>query len=484
MIKERIKSSVIILLIINIVFLTSELWFVYGSRHIGEEIIKYVKALPVVSSFFPSETPYSIPKENLSKPRKFLINDGSLWMAYYNTDIGYSPIEERIRAIVKGFLKGDIVASREIDYETWQAGLETYSIYVEYPISYSMELFCKVMDVDPQTSPKDISSLRDFIVIPSINESDVCVLVRDYSDNSKIFAYILNSSYQFPSSDLSVYANSGDGYYEPAFSTGLILESKNNISLYPMVLFSDSQPESSILSPSPLINKESQASILENFSINSATKPYTNSDGTKNYIENYANAKIYTDSVFEYLSINNEKGIILDESGDAYAVLNSAIDFAEKVWKCVSNEPLNVLLTSDLSDYDSQKPFKFEFDYYCNGRPVKLSLKEGNGHSELNSAIEITVHNGMLVSYRQNMREYKEIAKEPLSAPFISALDYFVKVIDEEDIKDAQIKDIYIGYLDNGASDLIEANWLCKVDNKNKIFNYVQEAEVKQSELD
>ena len=105
------------LLIINIVFLTSELWFVYGSRHIGEEIIKYVKALPVVSSFFPTEAPYSIPKENLSKPRKFLINDGSLWMAYYNTDIGYSPIEERIRAIVKGFLKGDIVASKEIDYE-------------------------------------------------------------------------------------------------------------------------------------------------------------------------------------------------------------------------------------------------------------------------------------------------------------------------------------------------------------------------------
>ena len=484
MIKERIKSSVIILLIINIIFLTSELWFVYGSRHMGEEIIKYVKTLPVVSSFFPTETPYSIPKENLSKPRKFLINDGSLWMAYYNTDIGYSPIEERIRTIVKGFLKGDITASKQIDYETWQAGLESYSIYVEYPISYSMDLFCKAMDIDPEYSPKDISSLRDFIVIPSSNESDVCILVRDYSDNSKIYAYILNSTYQFPASDLSVYSNSGDGYYEPAFSTGLILESKNNISLYPMVLFSDSQPESSVLSSSPLINKESQALLLENFSINSATKPYTNKDGTKNYIENYANAKIYTDSVFEYFSINNDKGIILDESGDAYSVLNSAIDFAEKIWKCVSNEPLNVLLTSDLSDYDSQKPFIFEFDYYCNGRPVELSLKEENGHTALNSAIEITVYNGMLVSYRQNMREYKEVSKEPLSAPFISALDYFVKSIDEEDLKNAEIKDIYIGYLDMGTSELIKANWLCKLDKENKIYNYVQEAEVAQNELD
>ncbi|MBR1969345.1 MAG: hypothetical protein IKA17_03205 [Clostridia bacterium] len=478
MIKERIKSSVIILLIVNIIFLTSKLWFVYGSRHIGEEIIKQVKSLPVISSFFPTETPYSIPKENLSKPRKFLINDGSLWMAYYNTDIGYSPIEERIRTIVKGFLRGDISASKKTDYETWQAGLESYSIYVEYPISYSMELFSKVMDVDPQFSPKDISSLRDFIIIPSSSETDVCILVRDYNDNSKIYAYILNPSYQFPASDLNVYANSGDGYYEPAFSTGLMLETKNNISLYPMVLFSDSQPESSVLSSSPLINEDSQHLLLENFSINSATKPYTNQDGTKNYIENYASAKIYTDAVFEYVSINNEKGIILNESGDAYAVLNSAIDFAENIWKCVSDEPLNVLLTSDLSDYDSQKPFKFEFDYYCNGRPVNLSLKEENGHEALNSAIEITVYNGMLVSYRQNMREYNEATKEPLSAPFISALDYFVKILDEEGLKNAEIKDIYIGYLDKGTPDLIKANWLCKVDNK--IYSYIQEAEVAQ----
>ena len=60
MIKERIKSSIIILLIINIIFLTSELWFVYGSRHIGEEIIKHVKSLPVISSFFPTYPPYQL----------------------------------------------------------------------------------------------------------------------------------------------------------------------------------------------------------------------------------------------------------------------------------------------------------------------------------------------------------------------------------------------------------------------------------------
>lgn len=477
MLKERIKSSVILLLIINVIFLTSEIWFVYGSHHIGQELLSYTKSLPVISRFFPVEAPYSIPKENLSLPRKFLINDGSLWMAYYNTDIGFSPIEERTRNIIKGFLSGETYTSKKIDYTTWQAGLESYSIYVEYPIAFSMQLFCKVMDVDPQLAPKEISTLRDFIIIPSSDESDICLLVRDYDNEDLIYAYMLNSSYKFPSSDLSIYANSGDGYYEPAFSTGLILSEENNVSLSPLVLFSDSQPTSNVISSSVLINSNSRDLLLENFSMNVSTKPYEDKDGTLNYIENYASAKIHTDSVFEYISVDNTKGILLDETGDAYAVLNAAIDFAEKTWKCVSDEPLNVLLTSDLSDYDSQKPYKFKFDYYFNGRPVALSLDGENGHSSLNNAIEMTVYNGKIISYRQYMRSYNVLMDEPLSAPFITALDYFVNEFNNEK-NQVLIKDIYIGYLDDGTTAPIRAGWLAKVDSENKVYRHIHKSEV------
>ena len=144
LLKEKIKSSVILLLIINLFYLTANLWFLNSSTSLKANFIEYIRRIPVVEVFFPIEANYSISKENLSKPRKFLINDGSLWMAYYNTDIGFSPINERTKEIVKGFLQGEITATKKIDRATWEAGLESLSIYVEYPVSFSPEMFCRI----------------------------------------------------------------------------------------------------------------------------------------------------------------------------------------------------------------------------------------------------------------------------------------------------------------------------------------------------
>ena len=241
MFKERIKSAAIFILIFNLLFLTSQLWFVNSGSTVSEEFEKYLRSFPFVEKFFPIETEYSISKENLSKPRKFLINDGSLWMAYYNTDIGFSPIDQRTRKIIKGFLQGDITASKEIDSETWESGLESLSIYVEYPVSFSTEMLCRIMGVSTKNVPTEIKSLKELVILPSSEESDVGILVRDSKNPENSYAYVLQNSYTLPASDLSVYT-SNDGYYEPVFSTGLELDEESNVSLSPLVLFSDSEP--------------------------------------------------------------------------------------------------------------------------------------------------------------------------------------------------------------------------------------------------
>ena len=114
MLKERLKSSAIFLLIVNLLFITFEIWFVHNSTALSENMLNYIRSVPAIRFFFPEEPAYSFPKENLARPRKFLINDGSLWMAYYNTDIGFSPIEERTREIIKGFLDGDIINVKKV----------------------------------------------------------------------------------------------------------------------------------------------------------------------------------------------------------------------------------------------------------------------------------------------------------------------------------------------------------------------------------
>lgn len=484
MLKERIKSTAIVILIFNLVFLTGFLWFNSSRNTVKENLTQYIRTIPIVEKFFPVKAEYSISKENLTRPRKFLINDGSLWMAYYNTDIGFSPIEERTREIVEGFLKGDVIAKKKIDYATWEAGLESLSVYIEYPVSFSTKMFCLIMGVDNEKSPIEINSIRDFIILPSSEESSICILARDSSDTSLIYAYILNDKYSLPASDLAVYTNNSDGYYEPAFSTGLVLGENSKVSLSPLVLFSDSQPSTEVLLPNNLITDTSKSRLLENFSFNPLSiVPYEDTDGALNYIANYATAKIYPDSFFEYNAINDERGILLDENTDAYNVLNASIDFAEKAWSCVSKEPLSILVTSDLSDYTPLETYTFKFDYYRNGRPVKIALDESYGRGEMNCAIEMTVKGGRLISYRQYLRSYVNVNTYTLSDTFVTALDDFVKVLDNAYENPVRIDDIYIGYLDEGKNSEIYAAWLAKTADK-KIYRYTPISKEAKNELE
>ncbi len=484
MLWERLKSSAIVILIANLIYMTSYLWFFNQNHSLNDEMVRYFRSIPIVEKFFPVKQEYSISKENLSKPRKFLINDGSLWMAYYNTDIGFSPIEQRTKKILTGFLEGNITASKKIDYQTWESGLESMSIYVEYPVAFPLDVLSRIMGADETNRPDEINTFRELIIIPSSSETNICILIRDAEDESLIYAYILDDSHSLPASDLSVYA-SNDGYYEPVFSTGLELGADSKVTLSPLVLFSDSQPTTEVLEARDLITSTSKNRLLENFSFNTvAVNPYEDTYGALNYIANYASAKIYPDSVFEYTAVEESKGIILDESGDAYNVLNASIDFAEKTWATVSGEPLSILVTSDLSGYDSSKPYTFRFDYYESGRPIEVSLAENYGHSSMKCAIEMTVSGGRLISYRQYMRSYRTVSIDTISDTFVTALDSFVHAINSDPaISRTVIDDIYIGYLDLGTENQIHATWLAQTSD-GKIYRYSKDMEVVDNALE
>ncbi len=483
MLKERLKSSAILILIFNLIYLTSLLWFFNQNNTLGNDISHYLLNNTVIGRFFPSKPVYSISKDNLSRPRKFLINDGSLWMAYYNTDIGFSPIESRTRKIVTGFLSGDITGTQKIDSQTWEAGLESVGIYVEYPVAFSTDMFCKIMGVHSSNAPSEIISFRDLIILPSDENTNICILIRDASDKNSMYAYMLTNNYSLPASDLSVYT-SNDGYYEPAFSTGLEINYPR-VSLSSLVLFSDSQPSTTVLAAKNVLDSKRRNSLLESFSFNTITlNPYEDTEGALNYIANYSSAKIYPDSVFEYTAIEHGKGIVLEENTDAYNVLNASIDFAEKTWSSVSTKPLSILLTSDLSGYDSTKPYTFRFDYYESGRPIKVDLPAAYGHPRMSCAIEITVYEGRLISYRQYMRSYESVSVHKLSDTFVTALDSFVQKISTDTTEGSVvIEDIYIGYLDSGKEDVIQAGWLAKT-SKGNIYRYTSAEEVSDNELE
>lgn len=475
MFKERIKTSAIFLLCFNLIILTCQLWFSGGLWQLS--LREMVMNLPLLRSI--QGESFSIPRERLSMPRKILINDGSLWIAYYNTDPVFSPLETRTRQIIEGYLRGEASESVKITTSEWQLALDSVSIYVEYPISYTTDMLCAVMGLSAANAPRDASAIHDFIIIPSDSDSGVFIIVRDASDDDVFMYRFEPDSYSLPREDMAIYTENNSGYYEPAFSTGVEPE---GAALDPMVLFSDSRPMTSVLAPSnPLESQENRMGVLAGFFNNISTAgSYPDSDGVITYVENYSDVRIYPNGLFEYKAISEDKGLRLtDRYSSYYETINAAISFTEELWSRVNTEPLSVLVTSDLTQTD-QRHIRLTMDYFHNGRPVAISLPETGRAQQLNHGIEIDIVDGMIVSYRQFFRSYYSVDQQPLGEDFISALDYFANNFAYRG--GTVIKTIEIGYMDRGSSGEINACWLANVEGDD--VTYAKEVKADEMDLD
>lgn len=460
MFKERVKTSIIIVLLLNLVFLTYQMWFKSGMLGLDWPYISFSE-LPLVR-MFARDNSVSVPKENLSKPRKIVINDGSLWVPYYNTDDAFNNLDERTSEIIRGLLSGKRKSEREIAYEKWLDYLASPSVYVEYPIAVAPKMLSMVLNSSYERMPADISIIKDAIIIPA-GEKGVNVAIRDANTNKAREFYIEDENLAFPVEVLAMYAEKyqGDGYYEFAFNT-LLSDGMGtgNVTVDDLVLFSDNESTyHDIMAKNPLINN-SYEGILKSFSFNpKPLRHYSDDYGAENYVENYATLRIFSDGYIEYSAVDADKGIDLGKDEDnQYEILNAAIDFAEKVWKGVSDEPLSVLVSGV---EETENGNKFIFDYYYGGREVVIG-NEKDGRDPLYHGIEIVTEGARIVSYRQYLRSYEESVSQTTQENFIPALDYFVGLFNET--PDSTITDLYPGYYDSGENNaVLKTVWLCEI---------------------
>ncbi|MGM9551061.1 MAG: hypothetical protein ACI3XA_02285 [Clostridia bacterium] len=474
MLKERLKTILIVVLLASCVLLTYETWF--KSSVTGENLFRFeISDLPIVRLFTGEKNTVSVPKENLSKPRKLVVNDGSLWVPYYNTDEAFDNLNEKISAILKSCLSGHSAKVTQITYKEWLANLDKPSVYVEYPIAVTPEMLANILNTTSKDMPFGLNIVRDGIIIPE-GEKGVCVAIRDSISSKAWQFYIEDEFLAFPEAVLALFTkqNSRDGYYEFAYST-LIGDGigEGGVTVEDLVLFSDNDANiRDIYAHNPLSGAD-YGNLLKSFSFNpSPIRRYSDEYGGENYVENYATVRIYPDGYIEYSSVKEGKGIdLVQKDGNGYEILNSAIDFAEKLWNSISKEPLNVLVSGV---EETETGSKITFDYYCGGREVAVAYDK-EGREPLYHAIEISVQNGQITSYRQYLRYYEEAVTYTGQESFITALDYYVDLFKSE--KNAIITDMYPGYFDGGEEGLIKITWLCE-------YNYGDERYPKRSVSD
>lgn len=467
MFKEKVKTSIIIILIINLCFLTYQAWFKSGI--LGSDWPYFsLSDLPFVRAF-QRDSFVSVPKENLSKPRKFVVNDGELWVPYYNSDEAFDKLNENTSVVLKALFEGNIESEKEITYSQWLNLLTEPGVYFEYPIAVAPRMLAMVLNTSFEKLPSEIGIINDAIIIPE-GEQSVFVAIKD-ANTKKAYKFLVKSEdIAFPEAVLAMYTQKyrRDGYYEFAFST-LLGEGlgENSVKVADLVLFSDNESTyRDIYATNPLAGK-GHSGILKSFSFN--PKPlryYSDGYGADNYVENYATVTIFPDGYIEYSAVDSEKGIDLGEYGDnEYEILNRAIDFAEKVWASVSDEPLAVLV-SGIEKTEAGN--RFVLDYYYGGREIAVEVAK-EGRESLYHAIEIETEGNRIVSYRQYLRSYNEAPSATVQENFMLALDYFVTNF--SNVENSTITDLYPGYFDSGEStNVLKTTWLCEINNKEQRY--------------
>ncbi|MDO4562688.1 MAG: hypothetical protein Q4C12_02510 [Clostridia bacterium] len=464
MFKERIKSALIVALIANALFLVSQLWLGNMVWQDAESVFSSWTNNPVFRFFAPRQATLSVPRENLSRPRRLVINDGSLWVAYYNTDSSFDALAARARFFVSAFLRGSAKREGSLTYAQWLDYMSERSLYAEYPIAMAPTLLARTMGITATDIDDDLSAIKEMLILPSDASNGVRLLARN---EDRIIMYSFDRTlYSFPESYLVEYSrtNPSDGYYEFAFSTLLGLSEERQVQLDDMVLFSDTEQTASAIYPMSVISDGDYSSILNAFYFNAQPlRHYTDSDMSVNFVENYATIKIYPDELLEYSAISPQRGIRLcDADAPLYETVNAAIDFAERVWAaCNTQTALNVLVSGDLLDEENDGRRTITFDYYFDGRPIVVNI-EGADREAMKSGIELEILDGRLVSYRQLLRNYTKTQYSERSVNFVTALDYFVSEFSQRE-ESVVIEDLFLGYMDSGTQEQLTASWVARL---------------------
>ncbi len=479
--KERIKSFILILLVLCSVGLTSVTWMEEGLWPEGYSLFANFKTLPVIRNFF-KET-YSQPLENLKKARKIVIADGNgKSSVFYNSDKSFEDVYSDIGTLVTGFMSGDIAVREktELTKDNLRRMLneQVMYAYVSYPVASTPQLFGRLMGVSDPASLSDISAVKDFFIFPTGSES-LELLAIDH-DSTGIYRYELSYGGTEKLIDaFTSYVANVDPEHNCMFALEMNLDIADGSEAVKMKTVLDSflvldsastatnrRPE--IAGSNPLSADSGAASrAIECFGYDpESIHRYVDGEGTRVYLENDSMLKIFKNGIIEYEATDPEHGILLSGDGSLYESLNSAIRFAGDVYSASAGANFNVNVSGDLL-YGQTGEMKFTFDYYFSGTPVTANISLGD--EKIDHAIEITVENGNITRFLMLVREYEETENYINTMTVYEAIDK-IALMYSDSTEPVSVADIFMSYAEDGRSGIIRPAWTGYADGERIII--------------
>ena len=461
MIKERIKSCLLVLLVASSIVLTLNMWINGKLWPNGYNFFSNITNY--LSSYNKS---YYLSKENISYPEKIIINNLEQRSLYTHTSKQYPEIVDTVLSVIKQSISK--YEFTESDNAEWNTALSGSSVYVSYPVAYDTTLICGILDITPMSIKTN--SVQEFILVPSVdaNSSAVTVYTKDF-DTKKVYKAIITADVNIIHNIIQAYATNSLNLlpysFELNFDRSEDASVEQKVVIDPTVtLRLEGTQLPQVVAENYLTNIYNNnyisSNLLNAFGYNTTnSRSYVDKNNNVVYVENYSTIKIYENGLLEYKSLDPDKGIPLTNSSvsSLYDNFIACIEFVNNLWdSTLPNEPLNINLTSNIVTQTGSRSFKVTMDYYING--YQIMLGSGNG-------IEITVNNGKITEYKQLFNRFETTERRKTIPSSIDAID---AIFADSTLDGGTISKLNIVY--SAKDDIITPVWAAKLDDRNIII--------------
>ena len=416
---ERIKSILLVLLVISSIVLTVNKWFDEKLWPEGYNFFSDVKN--GFASKASKEVPFN-PNEEVLRPAKIIINNSGNHILYTKSSDEYAALFGEIKKVLTASVSVD--EEIEVSSKEWNNRLKSKSCYFSYPVTYdygflfsqltnkysNRDLYCKEFLISYDSR---LSSSLDLYFKDAKTEkiSQKRISFDGKTIKSQIEKISSSNENNFYSFELNFDTQKADSVDQPVIidSDVLINVSQKNLpNIVETNVFADIAN-----------NEELHSAVLSVFGFNtSSIRRYVESDNSIVFVENYGTAKLKTNALLDFKAVNNSMGIEL-EGNNSYESINSCITFVNSVTSSLfSGNEMTYEISSDISDIKS-RTYTLEFDYYLKDNMIAVS---GDDYG-MDHAIVVEVVSGKIVSYKQICKDFSSSSEMLTCASAIEAID-------------------------------------------------------------
>lgn len=443
MIKERVKSIILVILVIFTLVL-------------AERILVDKKLWPTGYNFFSigrnSDKNSGSVSDNLLLPDRIIVNTGyqSSRFEYLQDSEDFHKIHTITSELLKSAFKTSSKNISQISSESWYSALTSKSVYLSYSGSFSAENFAGLMNIENTEATFD--NFCDIVISETGN-----VYIND---NGTFYKIDVSSSEIAPLIEEVLHKNeNSQSVINYSFDLNFDKEfgSQKTI-LSPMIpIYFDTVEAEAVVSENPLfkdgeIDQKTVNSLLSAFSVNpNSTWRYTEADGTVVFVENTGVLKITPTGVLSFTATDTGLNLSSQFSANSYETASSVAGFIDTVNTAIEQDA-ELMLTSSLTGTSTEQ---FTFDYNVGGIPVKYH--DGN-------AVSVTVKDGYITEYIQVLRRYSPQGYATQLPMYFEALDLVIAEY-QDSMNQINIKKMFPAYIDKGVNGETTPDWYIEIDN-------------------